>query len=626
MISDILCSKEPTRLEKTLLFFEAVRNTGNFNVLMESVGEPQTATDVANCMFQVENGEAGVFINELLNGRPMIESYTPPIFKVFTDPNIPTIRTLNGGEYVCRTANPSIASEKYAICESIAQRVGLLCTYLESEQAKKDPRIAQKLQNIADLVNWGDESDPTSLDVPLRKEITDWFLLSKKTLPSDAQLMSIIRGLITDRLDSERNLTPSHVDKKLSGTAKAAEKYGIIYDPKTGKKSDKIREVFYDVTENPNRFGTVDFDDEYEDYANSTATASGIPEQVSNFISKLYEKARLANINDRYLDSVIGNLNAADSFLYIASDTEDGRIPQDISHETMLDALETALNVKAKADPSSRKIGYDIWNIAMSLPTNEMASGIGTALSKETMLKRLEAANEMQEQNLDGEVFSMSDLKNIVPVKGEGDSVKTAHENTNALMIGVKQLPGMSLSVLAGIASPGFNRPLQKDDDGSKKHGAGKFYARLAKFDNAANKGDTFKKTFAAYEAVRYFYKIIYNLWVMAVFGPKSRASSNTWANRTWKISEAIQNMDARNLIEYATKISDPNLVKAGAPQIDENKLHAIYEKVKSTVAEADSIISKGNAKDDEIRNLWAFGFKASFDTGIEETEETATV
>ena len=133
MISDILCSREHTRLEKTLLFFEAIRGTSNFNTLLESIGEPQTATDVANSIFHVENGEANVLINELLNGRLMVESYIPPVFGVFTDPNIPTIRTINGGEYICRTANPSIASEKYAICESISRRIGQLCAQLESE-------------------------------------------------------------------------------------------------------------------------------------------------------------------------------------------------------------------------------------------------------------------------------------------------------------------------------------------------------------------------------------------------------------------------------------------------------------------------------------------------------------
>jgi len=613
MISDILShfplnSRQPTQLEKTKLFFEAVRNTGNFNVLMESVGEPQTATDVANCMFQVENGEAGVFINELLNGRPIIESYTPPVFDLFVDPNIPTIRTLNGGEYVCRTANPSIASEKYAICEDIAWKIGIFCAYLESEQ---DPRIVQKLQNIADLVNWGDESDPTSLAEPIRKEIIEWFLLAAKTLPSDAELMFIIRGLITDRLNSDRDLTSSHVAKKLNGTVLAAEKYGVMHDSRTGKKSDGFREVLYDATENPNRFGTTNFDDEYENYTN-VANEPDIPKQVSDFISKLYEKARLANINGRYLDSVIGNLNATDSFLYIASDTEDGSIPQDISHEVMLDALNMALSAKAKADPSSREIGYNIWNIAMSLP-NEMASGTETTIPKETMLKRLESANEMQEQALDGEVFSMSDLKNVVPVKGEGDSEKTAHENVSALMIGMKQLPGMNQTLISNISANGFRRTLNVN---VKK--------TIAIFDESTANSNGFKKVVAAYETVRFLYKAIYNLWVLAVFGPKSRASSKTWANRTQKVSEAIQNIDARNLIDYATRISDPNLVKAGAPQIDENKLHAIYEKVKSTLIEADSILSKENAHDDEIRNLWAFDFKASFDTGIEETEETA--
>jgi hypothetical protein len=605
MISDILCYNEPTRLEKTKLFFEAIRGTSNFNTLLESVGEPQTATDVANCIFQVENGEAGVFINELLNGRPIVESYTPPVFGVFTDPNIPTIRTINGGEYVCRTANPSIASEKYAICESITHKIERLCAYLESEQ---DPRTAQKLQNIADLVSWGDESDPTSLVKPLRDEITDWFLLDTSTVPQEAQLTFIIRSLIAESLKNG-SITPARIKSKLKSTLWADDQFGNMYDNKTGKKVEGFREVKVDMTENPNRFGSTDFDDEYEDYTNSAAAVSDIPRQASDFISKLYERISGTNINGRFLDSVIGNVNATDSFLYIISDTEDGRVPQDISREELLDALDMALTAKAKTDPASRRTVDGIWNIAVSLE----ASNSETPLSKEAMLKRLETANTMQEQNLDGEEFSMSDLKNIAPLKGEGDSKKTAHENTNALMIGMKQLPGLDQTLISSISSNGFRRTLNVS-----------IPRTIAIFDEATASGEAFKKVVAAYETVRYLCKAMHSLWVLAVFGPKSKVNSKTWAKRTLKTSQAIRNIDARNLIEYATKISDPNLVKAGAPQINAEKLRAIYNKVKSTVAEAEATSSNSNASDDEIRNLWAFGFKASFDTGIEEAEETA--
>ena len=217
--------------------------------------------DVAN--FQVENGEAGVLISELLNGKPIVESYTPPALNFFVDPDTPTIRTANGGEYVCRTANPSIASEKYAICESIAWRIGLLCGYLESE---KDQRTAQKLQSLADLE-------------PIRKEITEWFLLAAKTLPSDTELRLIVRGLIADQLNSDRDLMPAYIGRKLDGTVLESEKY---------RKSDRFSIVLYDA-KNPDRIGTI----ECKDCTN--ANESGIPKQVHDFISKLYELASLRN-------------------------------------------------------------------------------------------------------------------------------------------------------------------------------------------------------------------------------------------------------------------------------------------------------------------------------------------
>jgi hypothetical protein len=206
--------------------------------------------DVAN--FQVENGEAGVLISELLNGKLIVESYTPPALNFFVDPDTPTIRTANGGEYVCRTANPSIASEKYAICENIAWRIGLLCGYLEGE---KDQRTAQKLQSLADLE-------------PIRKEIIEWFLLAAKTLPTDDELRLIVRDLM-----------PAYIGRKLDGTVLESEKY---------RKSDRFSIVLYDA-KNPDRIGTI----ECKDCTN--ANESGIPKQVHDFISKLYELASLRN-------------------------------------------------------------------------------------------------------------------------------------------------------------------------------------------------------------------------------------------------------------------------------------------------------------------------------------------
>ena len=218
--------------------------------------------DVANHMFRVENGEAGVFISELLTRKPIVESYTPAI-DLFVEPDVPIIRTANGGEYVCRTANPSIASEKFAICESIAWRIGLLCGYLEGE---KGQRIAHKLQDLTDLE-------------PIRKDIIEWFLLAAKTLPSDAELRLIVRGLIADQLNSDRDLMPAYIGRKLDGTVSESEKY---------RKSDRFSIVLYDA-KNPDRIGTV----ECKDY--TSANEPGIPKQVSDFISKLYELAGLRN-------------------------------------------------------------------------------------------------------------------------------------------------------------------------------------------------------------------------------------------------------------------------------------------------------------------------------------------
>ena len=248
MISDI-CPRRPTDIEKTKLFFEAVR------------GEPRM--DIANRMLQVENGEAGVLISELLNGKPIVESYTPAI-DLFVEPDVPIIRTANGGEYVCQTANPSIASEKFAVCESIAWRIGLLCGYLEGE---KGSIIAQKLQDLADLE-------------PIRNEIVEWFLLSARIIPFDDELRLIVRRLIADQLNSDHGLTPSYVAKKLDGTVSGAEKYKMMRGGEEGKKERPFSIIMFDA-EHPERIGTIEYEDPDAD------DEPDISKQLADFMSKL---------------------------------------------------------------------------------------------------------------------------------------------------------------------------------------------------------------------------------------------------------------------------------------------------------------------------------------------------
>jgi len=216
--------------------------------------------DVAD--FQVENGEAGVLINELLTGKPIIESYKPAI-DLFVEPDTPTVRTANEGEYVCRTANPSVASEKFAVCESIAWRIGLLCGYLEGE---KGSIIAQKLQDLADLE-------------PIRKDIIEWFLLAAKIIPFDDELRLIVRRLIADQLNSDHGLTPSYIAKKLDGTISESEKYRMMHGGEKGKERP-FSIVIYDA-EHPERVGTIEYEDSDAD------DEPDISKQLADFMSKL---------------------------------------------------------------------------------------------------------------------------------------------------------------------------------------------------------------------------------------------------------------------------------------------------------------------------------------------------
>jgi len=198
--------------------------------------------DAANHMFRVENGEAGVFISELLNGKPIVESYSTAI-DLFVEPDVPIIRT----------ANSSIASEKYAVCESIAWRIGLLCGYLEGE---KGSIITQKLQDLTDLE-------------PIRKDIIEWFLLSAKIIPFDDELRLIVRRLIADQLNGDRDLAPAYVDKKLNDTASKSEKCKMMHGGEKGEKARPFSIVLYDA-DNP------DADDEPD-----------ISKQLDDFMSKL---------------------------------------------------------------------------------------------------------------------------------------------------------------------------------------------------------------------------------------------------------------------------------------------------------------------------------------------------
>jgi len=81
-------------------------------------------------IFRVEGGDATQLIKELTEYKHLCvpaDNWEPnPAYPLDTA-NCPVIRTINGGEYRCRSNYPTRDSEKYAILHGIAAKVNKLC-------------------------------------------------------------------------------------------------------------------------------------------------------------------------------------------------------------------------------------------------------------------------------------------------------------------------------------------------------------------------------------------------------------------------------------------------------------------------------------------------------------------
>jgi len=341
---------------------------------------------------------------------------------------------------------------------------------------------------------------------------------------------------------------------------------------------------------------------------------------VPKFITELEKRASVAGISDIALKLVIGSPEKEGSLLWYIDD--DGAMPMDRTDSEMLSDLNMAIESARKKYPGIvEKWAQDIYDIAAAINTGEMPAEIPDAdapvdATNDT-LNRREIVNSFLEQPVGGSNFSMSDFLNIVPAKGEGDSIKTIRDSYMAYMTGNMNMHGISTKASVAMNSA-FKRPFAEGGQYP-----GKFTTGIAKFDALMDSGKAteFQKISVAYDIIRHFTKGVYTLWTMAVFSPEPINNELTWSDRTTKITKAFNAMEARGIFDYALRIPDPNLIKAGAPKLDLAKMRSFYDKVSGVISEAKPMVAQAissyrhdRAKlvqaESAIRNLWTFGMQ----------------
>lgn len=112
-ITDELSQKINARLEANAKAYSALKDA-----LYRNDQDEEIFTEARRIVFKVENGNANTLLTELTEMERFYATVGNLDGSQLDMANAPTIRSINGGEYACRSANPSVSSEMRYMCES----------------------------------------------------------------------------------------------------------------------------------------------------------------------------------------------------------------------------------------------------------------------------------------------------------------------------------------------------------------------------------------------------------------------------------------------------------------------------------------------------------------------------